>query len=74
MDITTNDYRMQQIEVGIQRNSLPFADDVGFDAVFVYGYSDAGSFGQMESAVSEGPPGVGCVLEEVGEAALEFLE
>ena len=42
--------------------------------MFVDGYTDAGSVGQMELAVSEGPSSVGGVLEEVGEAALEFLE
>ncbi len=58
----THVFRLQQLAIGIHRIPQLFADDVRFDAVFVDGYSDAWSVGEMELTVFELPSGVGCVL------------
>ena len=58
-------FRLQQLGRGIHSFSSPFANDVGFDAVFVDGDADAGAFGQLECAVGEFPSGVGSILQQV---------
>ena len=51
--------------VGFMVFSSPFANDVGFDAVFVDGDAESGAFGQLECAVGEFPSGVGSILQQV---------